>query len=503
MTRQEFLSRAAAVWGDRFDYGLVLSDTVRVGDKIELADRQAGLVAVQRVDRHLDGMLPKKLAARRDTLPTDAFVKKAVAVHGSRFDYSRVKYVGSKVKVEIVCPEHGSFLQSPDNHLQGQGCKYCSGVGTRTKREFVSAARKAHGDKYCYDKADYTNARNKLTVVCAEHGEFSVAPMNHVYNKTGCPKCANNGPSPASQDLLDFLEMNGAEVMREVRLQDDMGAMVVDGVVGNLAIEYHGLYWHGTKFFMNRNDLDPVADSNEIDRGVKFRHRDRRRRLEALGYRYIAIYEDEWQYHQERVKTFLLGLLGKCPTVFARKCKVVPVGSAEARAFYERWHLLGSPTRLSNTLGLEDSDGQLVACMTVWKSSEVRGDNQGTWSLSRLAFAGVRIPGGASRLFKACLQVVPKGAQVLSYVDMDKFTGGVYETLGFELAAELAPDYCTIWPGDISQYSVRRHKTATKRDALAKLDGFDPGQTELQNSLRLGLHRIYHSGRLRVELVKP
>ena len=40
---------------------------------------------------------------------TEEFIKKAIAVHGDKYDYSRVVYKGRHEKVEIGCPRHGFF----------------------------------------------------------------------------------------------------------------------------------------------------------------------------------------------------------------------------------------------------------------------------------------------------------------------------------------------------------------------------------------------------------
>jgi len=40
-------------------------------------------------------------------LTTGEFIEKAITVHGNTYDYSGVEYVGSKSKVEIICPKHG------------------------------------------------------------------------------------------------------------------------------------------------------------------------------------------------------------------------------------------------------------------------------------------------------------------------------------------------------------------------------------------------------------
>ena len=62
----------------------------------------------------------------RKRLSKEEFIKKAREVHGDKYDYSKVEYVGTFKKVCIICPEHGEFLQKPTYHIQGQGCPKCN-----------------------------------------------------------------------------------------------------------------------------------------------------------------------------------------------------------------------------------------------------------------------------------------------------------------------------------------------------------------------------------------
>lgn len=59
-------------------------------------------------------------------LTTEEFIKKAQAVHGDRYDYSKVEYVNAQTKVCIICHKHGEFLQRPTNHISGHGCNKCA-----------------------------------------------------------------------------------------------------------------------------------------------------------------------------------------------------------------------------------------------------------------------------------------------------------------------------------------------------------------------------------------
>lgn len=41
---------------------------------------------------------------------TEKFIEKAKKVYGDKYDYSKVEYKNCSSKVEIICPEHGSFF---------------------------------------------------------------------------------------------------------------------------------------------------------------------------------------------------------------------------------------------------------------------------------------------------------------------------------------------------------------------------------------------------------
>ena len=130
-------------------------------------------------------------------LTTSEFVAKAKMLHGDKYDYSKVKYDGAAIKVSIICPIHGEFLQTPHKHANsGRGCPPC---GIKQRREsqslgnesFIKKAREIHGDKYDYSKVEYKNAHTKVEIICLidNHGVFKQPPTDHLYQKSGCPKC--------------------------------------------------------------------------------------------------------------------------------------------------------------------------------------------------------------------------------------------------------------------------------------------------------------------------
>ena len=60
------------------------------------------------------------------TFSTSTFIEKAKAVHGDKYDYSKVVYAKHDTPVDIICSKHGVFQQKPVYHLGGSNCQQCS-----------------------------------------------------------------------------------------------------------------------------------------------------------------------------------------------------------------------------------------------------------------------------------------------------------------------------------------------------------------------------------------
>ncbi len=69
-------------------------------------------------------------------MTTAEFIQKARAVHGDKYDYSKVEYVKASTKVCIICPKHGEFLQKASHHLSGHGCAKCANEVNAAKLRF-------------------------------------------------------------------------------------------------------------------------------------------------------------------------------------------------------------------------------------------------------------------------------------------------------------------------------------------------------------------------------
>jgi len=189
MTEEEFIEKARQVHGDKYDYSK--AGYVNTTKKVRIICPEHGEFT-QTARNHLKGS-KCPICAGNTRRSTEEFIEKARKVHGDRYDYSKTKYVNSKINVIVTCREHGDFRTTPYNHIKGQGCPYCAGKIPRKRvsfTEFVRRAREVHGDKFKYYGETYDTVNSKMKMKCPLHGEFWQTPYQHLVTH-GCPCCTS------------------------------------------------------------------------------------------------------------------------------------------------------------------------------------------------------------------------------------------------------------------------------------------------------------------------
>lgn len=145
----------------------------------------------------------------------EKFIEKSNIKYQNKYDYSKAVYVGVQKPLEIVCPEHGSFWQTPDVHIHSKyGCPKCAMSKhiehtTGTIEDFIAKARKIHGDRYDYSKTVYRGTREKLIITCPVHGDFEQLPWSHVGMRCGCPRCSSRALMGCNEFIRRALEIHG------------------------------------------------------------------------------------------------------------------------------------------------------------------------------------------------------------------------------------------------------------------------------------------------------
>ena len=184
LTKEIFINESKEIHGDKYDYSKV--EYVNNSTKVCINCPEHGEFW-QRPNDHLKGHgCPMCGGVKK--LTTESFIEKSKLIHGDRYDYSKVNYVGNKIKVCIICPEHGEFWQIPNGHLNGQGCPNCVKNKKLTLESFIDKAKVIHQNKYDYSKVEYKNTTTKVCIICPEHGEFWQRPSDHLKGH-GCQMC--------------------------------------------------------------------------------------------------------------------------------------------------------------------------------------------------------------------------------------------------------------------------------------------------------------------------
>ncbi len=199
-------------------------------------------------------------------LTLNEFIEKANKVHKGKYDYSLVVYINNSTRVEIVCPLHSTFKQTPGSHLFKTGCPGCSNNKKLTTREFVERAISVHGEKYDYSQTVYKNAFKTIEVICPVHGVFYPTPNNHLNGETGCPIC---NLSKGELKIRNYLEERKINFIEEYKFENckKLNSLPFDFYLPlhNVCIEYDGeQHFKPIKFFGGKKMFKVIKENDLI-----------------------------------------------------------------------------------------------------------------------------------------------------------------------------------------------------------------------------------------------
>jgi very-short-patch-repair endonuclease len=283
-----------------------------------------------------------------------------------------------------------------------------------------------------------------------------------------------HGTSSMEKELYEFIKNNyNSDIL--VNRKDIIKPHELDIYLPNLKLsfEFNGLYWH-----------------NELNKNKNY-HLNKTEECEKQGIKLIHIYEDEWSFKQDIVKSRILNLLGKSNKIFARKCEIKEINDNKLiREFLENNHLQGN-INSKIKIGLFYQD-ELVSIMTFGNLRTPLGQKSLKNHYEMLRFCNklnINVVGGASKLFKYFINKYdPK--EVISYADRSWSSGNLYEKLGFDLIHRTEPNYYYIIDG------IRKHRYNYRKDKLVR-EGADPNKSEHEMMLNKKIYRIYDSGNLK------
>lgn len=199
----EFVKKAKAIHGDKYNYDEIEYKNNKTNIRIN-CPIHGDFYQTPGNHTHKTNPQGCPECGGRKNWTQEKFIEKAKEIHGDKYNYDNVNFINTLRKVKISCPKHGDFPQMPNKHLNGQGCPECAPNFKDSTSSFIRKAIEIHGDKYNYEKVKYTGNHKKVIISCPNHGDFEQTPANHTHklNPQGCPKCSGRYPLNTKDFIL-------------------------------------------------------------------------------------------------------------------------------------------------------------------------------------------------------------------------------------------------------------------------------------------------------------
>ena len=185
------------------------------------------------------------------------------------FDYSKSYFKSMDDDIIIICPIHGEFIKSPNNHLVSHGCKQCLEEYRLNKLQidFIEKSKILHHNKYDYSKVVYKSAKTNVEIICPIHGSFFQQPTKHLC-KHKCPYCKE---SKGETEITYLLKINNIKHIKQFGFDNcrDINKLSFDFYLPdfNTCIEFDGEQhfkiiemWGGEKDFITRQKRDNIKN---------------------------------------------------------------------------------------------------------------------------------------------------------------------------------------------------------------------------------------------------
>ena len=486
-TVERFYKEATEVHGDKYEYEDLVD--VKVSTRLTVKCKKHGRVFYPSVADHIykesgcpsckgetSGLTRKELGICSSR---EEFIRRAVEVHGDKYDYSRAVVGSTRDKVTVVCrvPGHGEFYPTPTNHVHSAtGCPVCGQESTTSKRtdsqeKFISDCVAVHGDKYDYSKTVYVTAHVPITITCHKHGDFTQIAYDNKGGH-GCSSCSFRSSKP-QRDIEELVRSAGISLVRDYKLPSGLEIDVYCPEL-NVGIEHNGLYWHST--------AAKVSSVYHLRKTLQ---------AEREGIRLIHVFEDEWVWNKMVCTPWILSKLGVYSFVdYARRCVVKTISWSECKDFVDSHHIQGAGSACSTNLGLFNKSNVLVGVMAFANRSRIEGAEE--VELVRFCTEG-RVIGGFQKLLAHFIRSYSGSAtKLVSFSDTRWSRGEVYEKSGFIKEKVLRPDY--YWTKGQRRYDKSMFRHSRMADTLRV---YDPSLSERENCEANGYYKIYDCGKVK------
>jgi hypothetical protein len=352
--------------------------------------------------------------------------------------------IPSRYDVKVHCDKnHESYVTTWNRWQMGKRCPYCSPMALKTLDE-VKQILGTHGLTLIEENGyQYTGNKSPMKAVCGK-GHITWKHLQ-AFERYGCSECTTAGTSSMELLLIQYFKQFNPKhrykikIPEELKMDNRTTSIELDIFFPEqkIAIEYCGLYWHGSRRVESLYWDDPDELSFQLNRN-KYRHQYKKIICNSLGITLLTIFEDEFLTKRDIVLSRINHKLNVINKLYARNCTVLEIQKNESKDFFESYHLQEN-THFEFGLKLEYNN-EIIAAMTFGKPLPRNSVMPNDWELKRYCTTTkYQITGGAQRLFKHAVEEAKKReiSAIFTYCDLRWGTGNVYKSLGFELIKEM------------------------------------------------------------------
>jgi hypothetical protein len=230
ITKEIFIFRATKIHDNKYNYDEVIYEAL--DKKIKIFCNNCKYFFYITPTNHFTGSGCKKCAIEcqktkvRST--TEKFIKRAIEVHGDKYDYSLVKYFDKLTKIKIICKKCNQiFKQSPNHHIhQNHGCPVC-GSNVSNKDKFIKESIDVHQNKYDYSEAVYKNSNTKVKLKCNICTKiFYIRPDHHLRRKIGC-RCQSKIKNSSKKEIQWLDNLNVPIRQFKIKIDENIISLMV------------------------------------------------------------------------------------------------------------------------------------------------------------------------------------------------------------------------------------------------------------------------------------
>jgi len=312
--------------------------------------------------------------------------------------------------------------------------------------------------------------------LCEIHKSFNINRYN-LYNRTIvghfeniCTICnpISENSSIKENEIKIFIENELNLNTKKIKINKK--EIDINVPTHNSGIEFDGLYWHSDK---RKNSTRYHLDKTEL--------------CKSVGIDLLHIFEDEWTFKKEIVKSIIkskLNIFDK--TINSEDCEIIIPNSDIVSSFLEDNNIQGNiDSEIS--IGLTYNN-ELVSLMIISKKrSTIKKD--GEYEILRYCNKlNTNVINSINKLLNYFInEYHPKS--ILVFVDRRYSQGELYEELGFTNIKITKPNYWYFKAGTL----IREHRFNYRKEILIK-EGYDINKTEFQIMAERGYLKIYDCG---------